>query len=74
MINWKLRFKRADFWLELTALFVILAQQLGFAMPGNISAIINTVLSIAVLVGLVTDPTTKGIEDSERAMSYEEPK
>lgn len=74
MINWKLRLKRVDFWIELMALLIILSQQLGVELPSNISAIVNTLLSIAVLVGLITDPTTQGFEDSERAMGYEAPK
>lgn len=74
MINWKLRLQRADFWVALVGLLTLLAQQLGFELPSNISAITNTLLSIAVLVGLITDPTTKGFEDSERAMGYEVPK
>lgn len=74
MINWKLRLQRADFWVALVGLLTLLAQQLGFELPSNISAITNTLLSIAVLVGLVNDPTTKGLNDSQRALSYDEPK
>lgn len=73
MINWKLRLQRADFWVALVGLLTLLAQQLGFELPSNIAGITNTVLSIAVLVGLVTDPTTDGLSDSQRAMSYEKP-
>lgn len=74
MINWKLRLKRADFWLSLVGLLTLLAQQLGLEVPGHISGIFNTLISLAVLVGLVTDPTTAGLADSERAMGYDEPR
>lgn len=73
-INWKLRFKNKATLAAIVATALLLAQQLGFELPSNISAITNTLLSIAVLVGLITDPTTKGFEDSERAMGYEVPK
>lgn len=74
MINWKLRLQRADFWVALVGLLTLLAQQLGFELPSNISAITNTLLSIAVLVGLVNDPTTAGLGDSQRALGYHEPR
>ena len=35
--------------------------------------IVNALLMFLSLVGVVTDPTTAGISDSERAMGYEFP-
>ena len=32
------------------------------------------VVELLVLLGVVTDPTTKGVTDSEQAMTYEQPK
>ncbi|TWT12086.1 phage holin [Streptococcus sp. sy004] len=74
MINWKVRCRRKSFWLSLFGLLLLLAQQLGVKLPDNISEIVNTLLSIAVLVGIINDPTTAGLSDSERAMSYDKPK
>ena len=34
---------------------------------------VNQVLTFLGLIGVLVDPTTAGIEDSNRAMSYEEP-
>lgn len=31
------------------------------------------VINLLVLLGIVVDPTTKGIKDSERAMTYDSP-
>ncbi|WP_124058488.1 phage holin [Vaginisenegalia massiliensis] len=73
-INWKVRLQHKSFWVALTGLIILLAQQLGFELPGNIDAIINTILSIAVLIGVINDPTTHGLNDSNQAMLYEEPK
>ena len=35
--------------------------------------IVGQVLTFLGLIGVIVDPTTAGIEDSNRAMSYEEP-
>ena len=34
---------------------------------------LNTFVGILVILGIVTDPTTKGIADSERALNYDVP-
>lgn len=74
MINWKVRIKQKWFWLAMFSLLTILAQQLGFAVPKEIEPIFNTVLSLLVTIGIVQDPTTRGFEDSQRALSYTEPR
>ena len=42
-----------------------------FTNPFLIGTVAMAVLSF---IGVITDPTTKGIEDSEQAMSYDKPK
>ncbi len=37
------------------------------------SAKINALFAVLVILGIVVDPTTDGLGDSERAMAYEEP-
>ncbi len=37
-------------------------------------AAINALFAVLAILGVVTDPTTSGIGDSELAMTYEEPK
>ena len=34
---------------------------------------VNQVLTFLGLIGVIVDPTTAGLGDSERAMDYEEP-
>ena len=81
MINWKLRF------MNRTVLCAIIAQlaaivyvALGFfgIVPAitedAIVAFCYMVVELLVLLGVVTDPTTKGVTDSEQAMTYEQPK
>lgn len=74
MINWKLRLQSKTFWVALVSLLGILSQQLGLKLPDNFEGIVNTVLAIGVLVGVITDPTTAGVGDSEKALHYEKPK
>lgn len=74
-INWKLRLQSKFFWVALISLIVLLTQQLGFDIfPKNWEEVLNTVLSILVLLGVINDPTTAGINDSEQAMDYLRPK
>ncbi|WP_283572507.1 phage holin [Streptococcus agalactiae] len=74
-INWKLRLQSKFFWVALISLIVLLTQQLGFDIfPKNWEEVLNTVLSILILLGVINDPTTAGINDSEQAMDYLRPK
>ena len=36
--------------------------------------LLTSALALLALLGVVVDPTTEGAEDSDQAMSYEEPK
>lgn len=73
MINLKLRLKnKVTLAALISAIFVMLGQ-FGLEIPHNIQEGVNTLLMILVLLGIVTDPTTKGVADSERALNYNEP-
>lgn len=73
-INWKLRFKNKATLAAIVATAILLAQQLGFKLPDNINDVANTALTLLVLIGVVSDPTTSGLSDSTQALDYEEPK
>ena len=73
-INWKLRFKNKATLAAIAATVILLAQQLGFELPDNVSEVVNTALTLLVLLGVVSDPTTSGLSDSEQAMNYNDPK
>ena len=49
-------------------------QQFGLNIPSNIQEGVNTLVVILVILGIVTDPTTKGVGDSERALNYNQPR
>ena len=74
MINWKLRFQNKATLLAIASTMILLAQQLGLKLPDNIADIVNTFLTLLVLLGVINDPTTEGISDSPKALTYTEPK
>lgn len=81
-VNWKVRFQHGPFLLALFSLLLILAQQVvtafGYglteAFSEQVTGIFNTVLTVLILLGVVTDSTTDGIGDSKQALNYSEPK
>ena len=64
-INLKSRFRNKTFILAMVGAIVLLIQQLGFKeiIPSNYADIVNSVLSILVMLGIVVDTSTKGISD-----------
>ena len=74
MINWKLRFQNKATLLAIASTVILLAQQLGFKLPDNIADVVNTFLTLLVLLGVINDPTTAGVGDSAKALGYTEPK
>ena len=82
-INWKVRLRNKTFWLSLIPAVLLLVQVVaavfGYTLDlgdlGNkLLAVVNALFAVLSVLGVVTDPTTKGVSDSEQALSYEEPK
>ena len=74
-INWRVRLRNKTFWLTLVPLLVLLTQQLGLNwVPENWESIFGTIMAILTVVGIINDPTTAGIKDSEQALVYDEHK
>lgn len=82
MLNWKVRIRNKAFWLAVIPAIALVVQAVaavfGYtidltSLVGKIQAVINAVFALLVILGIVVDPTTDGIGDSKRAMSYEEP-
>ena len=83
MINWKVRFKNKMFWLAFIPAVLLLIQVIAavFGITIDVSTIskklidvVNAFFVVLALLGIVTDPTTKGVSDSTQAMSYNEPR
>lgn len=82
-INWKVRVKNKAFWVALIPALLLLAQQVcavfGVALDFSelqtqLVAIVGTVFTLLAILGIVTDPTTAGVGDSEQALAYTEPR
>lgn len=79
-INLKVRLKNKTWLLSMASATVLFGYQicglLGIVPTVTEDQVINMVglfLNILVGLGIVVDPTTAGISDSNRAMSYVEP-
>ena len=82
-INWTVRLKNKTFWLTLIPAVLLLVQvvaavfsfQIDLGDLGNkLLAVVNALFAVLTILGIVTDPTTAGVRDSEQAMTYTEPK
>ncbi len=65
MIDLKARLKNKYFWVSFLSLTVILLDQLGIQFPFDINAIGGTLLSMAVLLGIIVDNGTEGFSDKK---------
>ena len=63
MLDLKARRKNKYFWISFISLVVLLLDQLGIKLPFDLSAISCTVLSMAVLLGIVVDNGSEGFGD-----------
>ena len=79
-INWKVRFKNPVFLTSFFGLivgFVFNLLTLFDVYPkitqSQVMQIISQVLEFLGLIGVLVDPTTVGLSDSNRAMTYTEP-
>ena len=76
-INIKARLKNKTFVISTAVLIVSLIYRI-FSLFGifpeisesEIGEVINMAVNILALVGVVVDPTTEGVSDSERALTY----
>ena len=82
-INWIVRIKNKNFWIAVIPATLLLVQvvlavfdvTIDIGDLGNkLLAVVNAAFAVLSILGIVTDPTTKGISDSEQAMTYIKPK
>lgn len=79
-LNWKVRFKNKT-WLSMFISLIVgfvfnmlkLIDIVPVVTENLVMNIVGQVLTFLGLIGVIVDPTTEGIEDSNRAMGYEEP-
>ena len=82
MINWVVRIKNQQFWISIIPALALCVQAIaavfGFELDlstlvGKILAVVDAVFGVLVILGIVVDPTTAGIGDSNRAKAYDKP-
>lgn len=82
-INWKVRYKNRAFWVALIPAMLLVIQivasifgiTIDLGELGNkLISLINAIFAVLAIIGIVNDPTTASLSDSETAMTYETPK
>ena len=83
MINWTVRFRNKAFWVSLIPAVLLLVQgvaavfgytlDLG-ALGDRLLCVVNALFGVLAVLGVVTDPTTAGVGDSQQAMGYDTPR
>lgn len=82
MINWKVRLKNVNFWLTVIPAVLLVLQTLAAlfgwqlelgVIQEKLLAVVNAVFALLAVLGVVNDPTTAGLKDSNRAMGYRRP-
>lgn len=79
-INWKVRFKNPTWltmFISLIVGFTFNLLKMFDVVPSitenQIMEVVGQVLTFLGLIGVLVDPTTSGLGDSERALSYDKP-
>ena len=79
-INWEVRIKSKKFWLTVIPAALLLAQTVAVPFGYNfdiakigtdLTAVINAAFALLAILGIVVDPTTSGVADSDKAMTNE---
>ena len=78
-----MRIKNKAFWLALIPALLLLIQAVAYVfgftldlseMGDKLLAVANALFAVLAILGVVTDPSTAGLSDSDLAMTYEEPR
>lgn len=82
-INWKVRIKNKQFWVSMIPLVIVLVYRIliifGIEFDYTIVSeqlvqVVEAIFIILGTLGIVNDPTTEGLSDSEQALTYVVPK
>lgn len=82
-INWTVRLKNKAFWVSIIPATLLLVQVVAAVfgitidlgeLGNKLLEVVNAAFGVLTILGIVTDPTTKGISDSDNALTYTEPK
>ena len=80
-INWQVRLKKKSFWVAIVSAIALFINNITGAFGLDYSAsieqgvsIVTSLLTLLAGLGIIVDPTTKGIKDSEKATEYTTPR
>ena len=82
-INWIVRLKNKTFWMAFIPATLILIEVVAAVFGYNLDLgdlgnklldVVRALFAVLAILGVVTDPTTAGVDDSELALTYTEPK
>ena len=82
-INWTVRIKNKAFWVTFIPALIVLihavANVFGYSIDlsnygDKLIAVVEAVFVLLGILGIVIDPTTAGVKDSDRALTYNEPR
>ena len=65
-IDIKARLRNKYFWVSFLSLVVMLLKQLNVELPFDINEIGGTILSMAVLLGIIVDNGSEGFSDKDK--------
>ena len=81
MINWKLRFKNKTTLIAMIGAAITFVYQILSLLgvtpkisQDTVVQLVSLIINVLVALGIVVDPTTHGISDSEQALNYQVPK
>ncbi len=80
-INWKVRLQSGSWWMGIISAIVVAVFAILKICKVNVPVTADEIMNVAMLVlmipaaiGITTDPTTKGVSDSQQALTYDTPK
>lgn len=82
-INWTVRLKNKVFWLSIIPAVILLVQAVASVfglvlelgeLGNRLLDVVNAAFVVLSVLGIVADPTTAGLQDSNLAMTYIVPK
>ena len=80
-INWQVRLKKKSFWVAIVSAVALFINNITGAFGLDYSAsieqgvsIVTSILTVFAGLGILVDPTTKGVRDSEKANEYTKPR
>lgn len=80
-INWKVRLQSGSWWMGIISAVIVAVFAILKICKVDVPVTADEVMNVAMLVlmipaaiGITTDPTTKGVSDSQQALTYDSPK